>query len=100
MRHRRRGLQTPGTDERGPAQTPARADLLPCPPCGPATPAETPAARPGRVSWEDMDLTTTRIRVLLSPTDLGPVSDYAAASGAALVANSRMATAGGGERGL
>ncbi|MCC7264762.1 MAG: T9SS type A sorting domain-containing protein, partial [Candidatus Latescibacteria bacterium] len=46
--------------------------------------------RTGRVSWEDMDLDhNARIRVLLSPGDLGPVSDYAAVySGAALVANS------------
>lgn len=46
--------------------------------------------RSGRVSWEDMDLDhNARIRVLLSPVDLGPVSDYAAVySGAAVVANS------------
>ncbi len=46
--------------------------------------------RAGRVSWEDMDLDhNARIRVLLSPSDLGAVSDYAAVySGAALVANS------------
>ncbi|MBI2504838.1 MAG: T9SS type A sorting domain-containing protein [Candidatus Latescibacteria bacterium] len=46
--------------------------------------------RTGRVSWEDMDLDhNARIRVLLSPTDWGAVSDYAAVySGATLVANS------------
>jgi hypothetical protein len=46
--------------------------------------------RTGRVSWEAMDLdTNARIRVLLSPNDLGELSDYAAVySGAAVVVNS------------
>lgn len=44
----------------------------------------------GRVEWEDMDLDSeARLRVVLSLTNHGPVTDYATASaGAALVANS------------
>lgn len=59
-------------------------------PLQPLTETLVQPGRAGRVSWEDVDLDhNARIRVLLSPADLGPVSDYAAVySGAALVANS------------